>query len=74
MKFTNFRIIRLRRKDLEKLKADGRKTDVEVVGMVYADEDVSAELVRETVSSTRIYGCILGAADVRAALLSLSTI
>lgn len=70
----NFRIIRLRRKDLEKLKADGRKTDLEVVGMLYADEDVSADLVRETVSSTKIYGRILGSSDVRAALLAVSTI
>ena len=49
MKFTNFRIIRLRRKDLE-------------------------ELVRETISSTRIYGSILGKSEVRAALLDVSTI
>lgn len=73
-KFTNFRIVRLRRKDLEKLKEAGEKKDLEVVGMLYADEDVSPELVRETISSTRIYGSILGNKDVRAALLDVSAI
>lgn len=74
MKFTNFRIIRLRRKDLEELKETGQKKDLEVVGMLYADEDVSPELVRETISSTRIYGGILGKSEVRDALLDVSTI
>ncbi len=73
-KFTNFRIVRLRRKDLEKLKETGEKKDIEVVGMLYADEDVSPELVKETISSTKIYGSILGNKDVRAALLDVSAI
>ena len=62
------------RKDLEELKEAGQKKDLEVVGMLYADEDVSPELVRETISSTRIYGSILGKSEVRAALLDVSTI
>ena len=37
MGLTSFRIVRLRRKDLEKLKETGEKRDIEVVGMVYAD-------------------------------------
>lgn len=74
MGLTNFRIVRLRRKDLEKLKETGEKRDIEVVGMVYADEDVDPELVKATISSTKIYGSILGRADTRAALLNVSSI
>ncbi len=73
-RFTNFHIIRLRRKDLEKLRDSGETRDLEVVGMVYADDDVDPELVRATISSTKIYGSILGRADTKAALLNVSAI
>ncbi len=73
-KITNFRIVRLRRKDLEKLRDSGETRDIEVVGMVYADDDVDPELVRATISSTKIYGSILGRADTRDALLNVSAI
>ena len=73
-KFTNFRIVRLRRKDLEKLRDSGETRVIEVVGMVYADDDVDPELVRATISSTKIYGSILGRADTRDALLNVSAI
>lgn len=73
-KFTNFRIVRLRRKDLERLRDSGETRDIEVVGMVYADDDVDPELVRATISSTKIYGSILGRADTRDALLNVSAI
>ena len=73
-RFTNFHIIRLRRKDLEKLRDSGETRDLEVVGMVYADDDVDPELVRATISSTKIYGSILGRADTRDALLNVSAI
>ena len=42
--------------------------------MVYADDDVDPELVRATISSTKIYGSILGRADTRDALLNVSAI
>ena len=73
-RFTNFHIIRHRRKDLEKLRDSGETRDLEVVGMVYADDDVDPELVRATISSTKIYGSILGRADTKAALLNVSAI
>lgn len=73
-RFTNFHIIRLRRKDLEKLRDSGETRDLEVVGMVYADDDVDPELVKATISSTKIYGSILGRADTKAALLNVSAI
>lgn len=73
-RFTNFHIVRLRRKDLEKLRDNGEKRDIEVVGMLYADEDVDPELVQATISSTKIYGAILGRPDTKAALLNVSAI
>ena len=73
-KYTNFHIIRLRRKSLEKLRDAGEKKDIEVVGMVYVDEDVDPELIKATISSTKIYGGILGSADTKATLHNLSTI
>ena len=72
--FGNFRIVRLRRKDLEELRDSGKKRDIEVVGMLFADEDVDPELVRQTISSTRVYGHILGSPETRSALLDVSAI
>ena len=70
----NFRIVRLKRTDLEKLRDNGEKTEIALVGMVYADEDVGPELIEATVSKTKIYGNIFGRADTKAALLKVSAI
>ncbi len=69
-----FRIIRIRRQDLEKLRDAGEMTEIEVVGMVYAEKDVDPELVKATISSTKIYGSILGRPDTRQALHDISVI
>lgn len=71
---TKFRILRLRRKDLEKLRDSGEKRDIELVGMVYADDDVDPELVKATISSTKIYGSIFCRSDTKTALLDVSAI
>lgn len=65
-----FRAVRLSRRNLEKLRDDGKKTDIELVGIVYADEDVTPELIEQTVSSTKIYGRIIATPTVKQALLS----
>ncbi len=70
----NFRVVRLKRKDLEQLKETGEKKPIEVIGMLYADDDVDPELVKATVSFTKIYGGILGRADTRKALIDVSAI
>ena len=51
---TMFRTLRLSRRYLEGLRDSGKKTDIELVGLVVADEDVTPELIEQTVSSTRI--------------------
>ena len=73
-RFGSFHVLRLRRKDLEKLRDSGEKRDIELVGMLYADDDVDPELVRATISSTKIYGTIVGKSEVKAALLNVSAI
>ncbi len=67
---TRFRTVRLKRGDLEKLKADGKKTDIELVGLLYADEDITPELIEQTVSRTKIYGRIIAMPGVKQALLA----
>ncbi len=73
-KDTGFRTFRLKRKDLEKLAVEGKQTDIELVGILYAEEDVTPELIEKTVSSTKIYGRILATPPVRQALLARDTI
>ena len=51
-----------------------RETSRSSAWSTYADEDVDPELVKATISSTKIYGSILGRADTRAALLNVSAI
>lgn len=67
---TKFRTLRLRRGDLQKLKDDGKTREIEVVGLVYADDDVTPDLIEDTISKTRIYGRIIAMPDVKKALLS----
>ena len=67
---TGFRTLRLRRRDLEKLQEEGRKTEIEMVGLLYADEDVTPDLIEATVSKAQIYGRIIALPGVKQAILS----
>ncbi len=67
---TMFRTLRLSRRYLEGLRDSGKKTDIELVGLVVADEDVTPELIEQTVSSTRIHGRIIASPTVKQALLA----
>ncbi len=67
---TMFRTLRLSRRYLEGLRDSGKKTDIELVGLVVADEDVTPELIEQTVSSTRIHGRIIATPTVKQALLA----
>lgn len=68
--YTRFRTLRLSRRNLEKLRDAGQKTDIEVIGFLYADEDVTPDLIEQTVSSAKVYGRILASPPVRQALLA----
>lgn len=67
---TMFRTLRLSRRYLEGLRDSGKKTDIELVGLVVADEDVTPELIEQTVSSTRVHGRIIATPTVKQALLA----
>ena len=67
---TMFRTLRLSRRYLEGLRDSGKKTDIELVGLVVADEDVTPELIEQTVSSARIHGRIIATPTVKQSLLA----
>ncbi len=67
---TKFRTMRLKRVDLQKLKDEGETREIELVGLVYADEDVTPDLIEQTISKARIHGRIIATPGVRQALLS----
>ncbi len=67
---SRFNIVKLRRKDLEKLKENGEKTRIGVVGMLVVEEDVSPELAMDTIESAKVYGAILASNEVRKVIIS----
>lgn len=69
-RISRFNIVKLRRRDLEELKASGKKTSIEVVGMLFVDDDVSPELAMDTIDSVNVYGPVLASNEVRSVLMS----
>ncbi len=69
-----FRMLRLKRIDLERLRNEGRTTDIDLVGMVYVDEDVTPDLIDNSVSSVRVFGRIIGTPQVRKSLLAKQSV
>ncbi len=67
---TGFRTLRISRRDLEKLSEKGEKTDIELVGILVADDDVTPDLIERTVASAKVYGRIIANPSVKQALLS----
>ena len=70
MSKTMFRTLRLSRNYLEGFLNAATTTEIELVGLVVADEDVTPELIEQTVTRTRIHGRILATPTVKQALLS----
>lgn len=69
-RLSRFNIVKLRRKDLEALKASGQKTRIGVVGMLVVEDDVSPELAMDTIESAKVYGAILAPSEVRNVIIS----
>ncbi len=67
---SGFRMMRLTRKNLEKLADEGRTTDIDLIGMVFVDDDVSPDLIESTVRTATINGRVLGTPEARKALLA----
>lgn len=59
------------RRDLEKLRASKKKANIKMVGTLSFAEDVTPDLVRETIESIKIRGRIKAADEVRKVLKEL---
>lgn len=61
----------LSRKDLEKALRAGEKKSVFVVGLLIVHNDVTPDLVRQTVKSCKVFGVTRASSEVKAALEEL---
>jgi hypothetical protein len=59
------------RKTLEKLVAQGKQMDINVVGLCMFTKDVTPELARAAVHSIKVRGALKASAEVKAALQGL---
>jgi len=59
---------RYSRRDLEKVRAQGHKLQIQVLGLVNIDDDVTADLAKATIDSLIVLGGLRASAEVKAAL------
>lgn len=64
-------IITITRRDLEKLKVSNHKAQISMVGTPTFSEDVTPELVRETIESIKVRGTIKASLEVQSVLNTL---
>jgi Arc/MetJ-type ribon-helix-helix transcriptional regulator len=56
------------RRDLEEVRAGGQKLQIQVLGLVSIDDDVTPDLATATIDSLVVLGALRASADVKAAL------
>ena len=56
------------RRDLEKVRAEGQKLQIQVLGLVSIDDDVTPDLAKATIDSLVVLGALRASAEVKAAL------
>lgn len=61
-------IATITRKDLEKLKGTNNKSKINMIGTLIFEEDITPELVRETIESVKVQGKIKASAQVKEVL------
>ena len=59
---------RFTRRELENVRAAGQQLDIHVLGLATIDDDVGAELARQTIASLVVLGALRASPAVRAAL------
>jgi len=59
---------RFTRRDLEALRAAGKKIEIRVLGLASIADDVSAELAKATIASVEVLGAFRASEAVKAAL------
>jgi Arc/MetJ-type ribon-helix-helix transcriptional regulator len=55
------------RRDLEEVRARGQKLQIQVLGLVSIDDDVTADLAKATIDSLFVLGAFRASAEVKAA-------
>ena len=56
------------RRDLEEVRAKGQKLQIQVLGLVSIDDDVTPDLATATIDSLVVLGALRASAEVKAAL------
>ena len=56
------------RRDLEEVRAGGQKLQIQVLGLVSIDDDVTPDLAKATIDSLVVLGALRASAEVKAAL------
>ena len=56
------------RRDLEEVRASGQKLQIQVLGLVSIDDDVTPDLAKATIDSLVVLGALRASAEVKAAL------
>ena len=59
---------RYSRRDLEEVRAAGQKLQIQVLGLVSIDDDVTPDLAKATIESLIVLGALRASAEVKAAL------
>lgn len=62
-------VFMLGKKELEIMKAEGRKYDIKLVGMLVIAADVTPELAADTIGSVKVYGIVKASDEVKKVIL-----
>lgn len=63
-------VVAISKKELERMKAEGRKYEIKLIGMLVITNDVTPELARETLDFVQVYGIIRASEEVKKVILS----
>ncbi len=61
-------IVTINRSDLEELKLSNKKANIKMTGILTFSEDVTPDLVKETIESVKVRGTIKAAPEVQEVL------
>lgn len=61
-------------KDLEKVNVSGKKINIKMIGLLTFSDDVTPELIRETIEGIKVRGKVKSSPDVHEALNELTII
>ena len=64
-------IVTINRSDLEELKLSNKKANIKMTGILTFSEDVTPDLVKETIESVKVRGTIKAAPEVQEVLNTL---